>query len=278
MQDGPVFEVVDATGGGICRLSADGIITAASPGFLALSGAVGESIGRRPDELMAELPPLSELPERVPGQGDESVFHQVGQDGVGRELSAAWRPDGGNGGWLLLVDRSGEARLRRSQDRLGRQIDDLKAELAAREREPRRPRIRSMVELARRLDEALARARRYQHPLSIIAIQIGGAVDAPLAAKIGETLVASIRGVDDLGRVDANHWLLLLPHTPLSGAEVVGKRVEARLAGLEAGTLALGIAQAGPEEVGSAVVERADQVCSQALENGGGLLLAVALL
>ncbi|NVB38671.1 hypothetical protein G6O69_12590 [Pseudenhygromyxa sp. WMMC2535] len=274
---GPIFELVDATGGGACRLRPDGGIEAISPGFAALCAASGEVTGRQASELLAELPALDSLGPRV--SADAEVFRAVGSDGVGRELSAA-RIEDPEGAWLVLVDRSGEARLRRTRDRLGRQIDDLKAELAARERAPRRAQVRSMVDLARRLDEALARARRYQHPVSVIAIAVdlGQLPDPQLSTKIGETILASIRGVDDLGRVDAGHWVLLLPHTPLAGAEVVGKRIQERLAALQVQAPGLGVAQAGREEAGSAVVERADQACSQAREGGGGMLLAVALV
>ena len=269
-----LFELIDATGGGGCQLRVDGTIEAASPGFIALTGAPAGVSGSSVSSLLAELPALDQLPEMI--EAETPVFRQVGADGIGRELAAAYVR---GRGVLLIVDRSGEARLRRSEVRLGRQIDDLKAELAAREREPRRARIRSMAELARRLDEALMRSRRYRHEVTIISIQLSG--DEPLgerARAIGETLVACVRGVDDLGRVDASHWILVLPHTPLAGGEVVAKRILERLAKLELHAVGLGVAQAGPEEAASAAVERADQAGAQALESGGGLLLAVALV
>ncbi|PRP99881.1 hypothetical protein ENSA5_28690 [Enhygromyxa salina] len=272
-------ELIDATGGGCCQLRAEGTIDSASPGFVALTGAPKDIAGREPGALIRELPALAELPSMV--DAETPVLRVVGADGIGRELSAALvaDPGGESGGVLILVDRSGEARLRRSQARLGRQIDDLKAELAEREREPRRPRIRSMVELARRLDEALMRARRYKHPLTIISIEVeSDEALADRAMAVGETLIACVRGVDDLGRADANHWCLILPHTPLAGGEVVAKRVLARLAELGLATVGVGVAQVGAEEPGSAAVERADQAGAQALESGGGLLLAVALV
>lgn len=273
-----MFQVIDATGGGACRLRPDGTIEVASPGFSALTGAK-QPAGVELRHLIRELGELDALPDQL--EGDSPVFRQVGADGVGRELAVARLPDDdGEGSWLVLVDRSGEARLRRSQTRLDRQIDDLKAELAARERAPRRPRIRSMAELARRLDEALMRARRYRHHVTIMAIRVElpEEVTAERAGEIGEAIVNAVRGVDDLGRVDPQHWILVLPHTDIAGGEVVGKRIQSRLADFEVPALGLGLAQVGPEEAGSAAVERADQACSQAIEDGGGLLLAVALV
>lgn len=279
-----VHELIDATGGGCCRLRPDHKIDSASPGFRALTGAPAELDGLDPTKLIRELPILDQLAAVV--DAESPVFRQVGADGIGRELAAALvrEPDGG--GTLILVDRSGEARLRRSQARLGRQIDDLKAELAAREREPRRPQIRSMAELARRLDEALMRSRRYGHQVTIVSIQIEAGVSIQLEAgepvedqarAIGESLIGCVRGVDDLGRVDATHWVVVLPHTPLAGGEVVATRVHGRLSELGLAMVGVGVAQIGSDEAGSDAVDRADQAGAQALENGGGLLLAVAL-
>src|SRR5690606_20404638 len=165
-----LFPLIDATGGGCCRLQTDETIAAASPNFVALTGAA-EPVGRKPTELLAGLRSLAGLPTTI--AAEPVIVRVVGRDGIGRELAVARVPDasGASGGVLLIVDRSGEARLRRSEARLGRQIDDLKAELAARQREPRRPRIRSMTELAQRLDDALMRARRYQHHVTIVALR-----------------------------------------------------------------------------------------------------------
>jgi GGDEF domain-containing protein len=273
-----LHELIDATGGGCCRLRADGTIDSASPGFLALSAAPEDVTGLEPRAVIAELGELEALPAKV--EAGSPVFRHVGADGVGRELAAALvrDPEGGSGAVLILVDRSGEAKLRREQARLGRRIEDLEAELAAREHEPQRPRVRSMAELARRLDEALARARRYGHQVTIVSIRIDaeGSLDER-ASVLGETLAGCVRGVDDLGRADATHWVLLLPHTPLAGGEVVARRIHDRLGELGVTKAGLGVAQVGSEEAGKDAVERADQAGAQALESGGGLLLAVAL-
>lgn len=276
--DPALFEVIDATGGGCCLLRADGTIEAASPNFLVLTG-VTDPIGRAPAELISGLPALAELPTRA----GELLVRQVGADGVGRELALARVP---GAELLLLVDRSGEARLRRSEVRLGRKIEDLQAELAVREREPRRPRVRSLAELSTRLEEALMRGRRYGHQVSVIAIHIAMIAKASEASEdseaqariLGEALLGCVRGVDDLGQAGDERWILVLPHTDLAGGQVVGKRVVARLGALEIGRAGVGVAQVGLEEPGPAALERANQAGVQALETGGGLLLAVALV
>jgi hypothetical protein len=272
--DATLFEMIDATGGGCCRLQTDDTIVAASPNFVALTGVV-EPVGRKPAELIAELPPLGGLPPTV---GAEPVIVRVvGRDGIGRELAVA-RVPGADGGMLLVVDRSGEARLRRTEVRLSRQIDDLEAELAARERVPKR-RIRSLAELTLRLHEALQRARHYHHNVTLLVIRITGEGPIGVAERtVGETIVGCVRGVDDLGCAEDGRWILLLPHTDLTGGEIVAKRIIAKLETLAIGRVALGVAQANADEPGSSVVERAERVCAQALESGGGLLLAVALV
>lgn len=273
-----LHELIDATGGGCCRLRSDGTIDSASPGFVALVGARSELAGLEPHAVLAELPPLAQLPVTITAEAP--MFRQVGSDGLGRELAAALVGDrnGESGATLLLVDRSGEARLRRSQARLGRQIEDLKAELAARDQEPHRPRIRSMSELVRRLDEALARAHRYGHAVTIVAAQIetDEAIDER-EKLVGEKMLGCVRGVDDLGRVDANMWIVALPHTPLAGGEVVAKRIHERLGELGLTKVAVGVAQVGLDEPGAVAIDRADQAATQAMESGGGILLAVAL-
>jgi hypothetical protein len=274
-----LHELIDATGGGCCRLRADSTIDSASPGFVALVGARNELTGLHPHAVLAELPALSQLPASI--SSDAPIFRQVGSDGLGRELAAALVRDRSSesGSILLLVDRSGEARLRRSQARLGRQIEDLKAELAARDQEPHRPRIRSMSELIRRLDESLARAHRYGHAVTIVAVQIEAEQDAPADREklVGDRLLGCVRGVDDLGRVDANDWVVALPHTPLAGGEVVAKRIHERLGELGLKKVGVGVAQVGLDEPGAVAVERAEQAAGQAMESGGGLLLGVAL-
>lgn len=266
--------LVDASGGGVCWLRADGALLEASPRFLALTGAPSVE-GLVITDLLPELR-VDALPEHV--DHATPTFLQVGRDGVGRELAAA-RIDAGEHRFLLVVDRSAEASLRRREAKLDQQLADLQAELAAREREPRRSRVRSMSELAARMDEAIMRGRRYKHEVTLLAVRVAPAqIETNMAMRVGECLIGCVRGVDDIGRISDEHWILVLPHTNLEGGSVVGKRVLERMAALEIGTVAVGSAQVGPDEPGSKALERADQACLDALEQGGGQLLAVALV
>ena len=116
-----LFKLLDATGGGACQLTDSGTIEQVSPRFSELVGAA-EPSGKSPSDLMAELPPMEDVTGAV--DADTPVFRQLGSDGVVRELAPALVRVGAET-WLLLVDRSSEARLKRRHARLGRQIDDL---------------------------------------------------------------------------------------------------------------------------------------------------------
>lgn len=267
MEEALLFKLVDATGGGICQLRDDDAIGAASPGFLALTGNA-EPTGRAPADLMAELSSLDEISGTV--DADTPVFRQLGRDGVVRELAPALVRNA-DATYLLLVDRSSEARLRRGQARLGRQIDDLRAELEAQERGTARGRVRPMRELAARLDEAMHRARRYKHDVTVLRVQL----EEREGEDHGADLLACVRTVDDVGALGGGSYAILLPHTDLPGGKIVAERVATRLVGARVG---IGVAQAMAEETGSALVGRADGACKQAFEGPGGVLLAVDVL
>ena len=267
MDEETLFKLVDSTGGGICQLQDDGRVGRVSPNFSALTGANDVS-GKSPEEFLGEMPPLEEVAGAV--DADTGVFRQLGSDGVVRELSPALVRVG-TASWLLLVDRSSEARLRRRHARLGRQIDDLRAELEAHERAPMRARVRPMRELAARLDEALHRARRYKHDVTVLRVEL----DESESQDLSKDVLGCVRNVDDVGRLGQGSFAILLPHTDLPGGKIVAERIQSRLGG---GKLGVGVAQAQGDETGSALVQRSDQACQQALEKGGGVLLAVDVL
>jgi hypothetical protein len=267
--------LVDAVGGGVCRLRSDGTMMEASDRFLALTGATSIA-GQSIHALLLDLPTLAELPTQV--GADTPTLLQVGADGLGRELSAA-RLDLGEHSFVVLGDRSGEASSSRRAAKLDRQVGDLQAELAEHAGDAKRSRIRTAASVAARMDEALMRARRYKHDVTLLTIRIAAEhAEVALVGPVGECLLGCVRGVDDVARLADDHWLLVLPHTNLEGGSVVGKRVLERLGVLELGTVGIGCAQVGSEETGGKALERADQAGLDALERGGGQLLAVALV
>lgn len=271
MKDSDFLAFVDALGNGVCGLRTDGTVDAISPGFTALTGLGDDTVGKPVSGLIEGLPALDGIAQHV---ADGGQIRQIGPDGVARELIPvrAGRDDGA-GTWLVLIDRSGEEKLRRRQAQLGRKLADLRAELEARQRTPRRPGVRSMHELATRLDEAVQRARRYDHAVTVLRVQL----DASKAAEgdVDEGILGCIRAVDDAGLVGDHDYAVVLPHTDLKGGKIVADRIGARLRDAGCDSVSVGAAQLQREEESSGLVARAEQACLQAVSQGGGILVAV---
>jgi len=78
-------------------------------------------------------------------------------------------------------------------------------------------------------------ARRYRHPLTALVIDIdqmrriqdefGSAAGDQSLKLLGGTLGNCVRNIDVLGRVEAEKFAIVLPHTDLDGANVVADRI-----------------------------------------------------
>jgi diguanylate cyclase (GGDEF)-like protein len=118
------------------------------------------------------------------------------------------------------------------------------------------------------LELEVPRARRYSHPLSVVAIDIdnfrkfnlkhGYAAGDRLLAAFGSVIAGATRAHDIACRIGNDEFALLLPETPAEGAAVVANRILSALEDLEVegvrghaasmGVTALGPGQ-GPEEL-----------------------------
>ncbi|MCF7936490.1 MAG: GGDEF domain-containing protein [Synergistales bacterium] len=91
--------------------------------------------------------------------------------------------------------------------------------------------------LRRQLAHELNRARRYGYPLSLLALGVanydevieqgGEAIGDEALRRVGHQVSAIVRNVDKAGRLGDCSFLLILPHTPREGAEIVGGRITA---------------------------------------------------
>lgn len=266
--DDLVFGLVDATGAAACELEGDGAIKRCSSGLARMLGT-SPSAGTMVHELIPELGPLDNLPERA---GEQTV-RIIGGDEMARQVAPALVRSGG-ATFLVLVDRSAVAKAKREHNVLTRQLDELQEELEARRRAPRKNRVRPEREVVARLEESIARAKRYRHEVTVLHVRIEGSeTDAKGKSKV---LLTCIRGVDDLGAADGDpdRFTIVLPHTPLGGGKIVAERIAARAkdAGLSAG---VGVARAG-DEGAQAVVSRAASACRQA--TAGSVLVAVEVV
>jgi diguanylate cyclase (GGDEF)-like protein len=138
-----------------------------------------------------------------------------------------------------------------------------------------------------RLATEIARAQRYQRPLSLIMLDADhfkqvndryghAAGDQVLKALIGVCL-GDIRQVDFIGRLGGEEFAVGLPETALPGAESAAERlrwaVETALVTVDGGTvrftISLGVAQLlDTGEDSEALLKRADQALYQAKSDG----------
>ncbi len=87
--------------------------------------------------------------------------------------------------------------------------------------------------IARALESAAGQFTRYQTPFSVVILGISDALFTDLRAAKQRSMVrgvashirSDIRLVDEAGRLDDGRFLVVLPHTPLSGALVVSDRL-----------------------------------------------------
>ena len=144
------------------------------------------------------------------------------------------------------------------------------------------------------LGSELARSRRTSRPLAVLMVDVDGlkrvndehghlAGDAVLAA-VAAQLAATCRGADVKCRWGGDEFLIVLPDTPLSGAEHAGATLARDVAalsvptsaGLVAPTISVGVAVAGPATPDAMdVVGRADRALYEA-KRGGRNRCAVA--
>lgn len=141
---------------------------------------------------------------------------------------------------------------------------------------------------ARRLERALARADRYGHPVSVLALDLDHfkqlndrcghpAGDAALRA-VADVLRESLRAVDTAARVGGEELWVLLPETDGPGATEVAEKLRRRVAALHVEgastqplghlSVSIGVATRRPGETAEAILERADDALYDAKRSG----------
>src|ERR1044072_1148107 len=119
--------------------------------------------------------------------------------------------------WAVLALRRSLARERR----LAR-VDDLTG-----------------VRNARAFHEAasaeIERARRYQHPFSVVAIDLGTRVGGELGRAAAAALRGALRATDLVARLGRDEFVALLPETPAASARVVLEKLRTGLPGVRPG-------------------------------------------
>jgi diguanylate cyclase (GGDEF)-like protein len=133
----------------------------------------------------------------------------------------------------------------------------------------------------------LDRARRSRQPLSILMFdidhfktvndQLGHLRGDDLLRAVGAQLTHVLRSTDLKCRYGGDEFLIILPDTPIAGAQHAAEAVRRKIAALaivSGGktipvTVSIGVAEAGPAELGvAALIERADDALYQAKRDG----------
>ncbi len=143
--------------------------------------------------------------------------------------------------------------------------------------------------LMTRLDEEVARARRYKTPLSVVMIDIdhfkevndvhGHAMGDEVLRNIGAMLKAGVRTTDLAARYGGEELTLVLPHTDLPAAVLVAENLREKFASMEhhldsaslKKTVSMGVAaRDGQGEVPSAedLLKYADEALYRAKQGG----------
>lgn len=134
------------------------------------------------------------------------------------------------------------------------------------------------------LQNSLSAARRHDHPLSLVLIDLdhfkqvndsfGHGGGDQVLQKFSQLLQEMVRSEDTLARWGGEEFILLLPHTELEQATVLAERIRTALSQLccsEAPaviTASFGVASLQPDEDGSSLIKRTDEALYRAKQHG----------
>jgi len=262
---------------------------------------------------------LGRSPAAISGQTDRDVFppdaleslrrsdEAIRQGAAATQTEIELSNGGPSGRWLLLkfpvlgasgqLQSIGTVMLEVARQERVNEMRQALLELEQNNRELRE----SLVELdrlastdkltgawnRRRLEEAVAnemdRLKRYDHPLSILLIDVdffkrandryGHAAGDSLLAELTGRIRAVLRATDSLTRWGGEEFIALCPNTPLSTAGVLAQRlrqeVERTPFALVGGvTVSIGVAECMPGETWEAWFHRADAALYRAKAGG----------
>jgi diguanylate cyclase (GGDEF)-like protein len=149
--------------------------------------------------------------------------------------------------------------------------------------------VESRAAILDRMHRDAAEARRYTHPVALVIVDLDGmaALNRIMGAEIGDLLLRElalrlrlrVRAADAVGRLGADRFLVILPHTDERGATVFADAVRTRLtaepietmAGPISVTVSIGITiiQPSNELADEEILGRAEEALASARAAGG---------
>jgi len=262
-------KLLDACPLGILLLDGAGCIRACNSAFASLTGVVSGTAVSEPEELRKEglLEPLL---------GSGTLVNWIMPDGDERWLAVESRPltgtDGGSA--RFYVDVTEKLRLRKERDGLRAELKQLSL------KDETLTSLMNRRGLLHSLEPLVARCRRYDKPLSVIAMALEEQKEKQkLLVNISYLLRDQTRWADLLGCNDDHDFLIILQETTRESALRLVEKLSARLKHLSASTSSpvsacYGITQCQHDDDAETLLQRAEAALGEARTQPKGTVIS----
>ncbi len=245
----------------------DGRIRGCNRAFAVLAGEAAETLaGQSPaDGLLTPLLGQATLINWIMPDGDTRWLAQETFE-IDDEPGSSAR---------FYLDVTEKLRLRQERDALAREIQEhslYDASLGS---------LFSRHGILVSLRPLVARSRRYQSPLSVVAMRIDTAADSGKAlTRIAHLLRDQTRWADLVGCNAERDFILILQETTRDAAEQLVRKLAAHLEGMNADAdnpvqACYGITQCQKDDDEASILERAESALAQACGSPGGTAVTI---
>jgi GGDEF domain-containing protein len=253
--------LLDACPLGILLLDASGSIRACNRAFASLTGVVSGMAATEPEELRKEglLEPLL---------GSGTLVNWITPDGDERWLAVESRPltapDGGTA--RFYVDVTEKLRLRKERDGLRTELKQLAL------KDETLTSLMNRRGLLHALEPLVARCRRYDRPLSVIAMGLGAQEERQkLLVRISYLLRDQTRWADLLGCNDDHDFLIILQETTRESALRLVEKLTVQLKQISA---CYGVTRCEHDDDAETLLERAEAALGEARTTLNGSVIS----
>jgi GGDEF domain-containing protein len=253
--------LMDACPLAILLLDASGSIRACNRAFASLTGVVSEMTATGPEELRKEglLEPLL---------GSGTLVNWIMSDGDERWLAVETRPlTGPDGGMArFYVDVTEKLRLREERDGLRAELKQLSL------KDETLTSLMNRRGLLHALEPLIARCRRYDRPLSVVAMGLGAQEERQkLLVKISFLLRDQTRWADLLGCNDDHDFLIILQEATRESALRLVEKLTVQLKQISA---SYGVTQCQHDDTAETLLERAETALGEARTQPTGSVIS----
>jgi GGDEF domain-containing protein len=250
-------------------LNDSGHIRACNKAFASLTGSNVETLTepRQPDDLI------------LPLLGDSTVLHWIMPDGVERWLAVEHHEidDSPGNSVRFYIDITEQLRLRKERDALASELQGITLhdhEFVS---------LLSRYGLQTALEPLVARCRRYNSPLSVIALGIRsepGSARNMVLRRITTLLRDQTRWADLVGCNEARDIILILQETSQDAALLLIDKLATHIERMNAGASCMaqacfGVTQCQKNDDAVSLLERAEDALQEAYRNDTGRSIAV---